>query len=516
VPLEASLGEQLQMLSSCHGYYVMAARDELPQPLHVHRELLSKLPNLLMAASYGAGYDPLDPEACTEAGVALVNQAGGNAQGVAEHAVGMMLACLKRMPEAHAAMKAGHAQDRAALMGARAAGALRRPHRLRPCGQRVAVILRTGFGCRVIVTDPLVDAVLLAGLGIEKVGLDALLREADVISLHCPLAPSTRGMIGAAQFAAMKRGAVFVTTARGSIHDEAALLAALDSGQIASAGLDVWEVEPPPVDHPLLHHPAVLASQHTAGVTQESRANITRIAAWPSATWRPGGCRRASSIRRWCRASPRGSGRRWASTWGADGPASAQLHQGQLRRHAEAHRQDGGAQPAGDDQLPPPLAHMAQRVAVAEARRHVRRPAEQPHLAAMGMARQGEGDALGNSRKDVRLVRQQDGRRVVGQLGQGAGQVVGAAGGERRPGCPGQRSRSPPDGAPPGSAGGDAGGGEGAQPFRRGGAGGGRRVVPPVMIAGDGVAAERRAQPCQDRRDLGWRGEARDPAMVEP
>ena len=150
VPLEAPLGEQLQLLSSCHAYYVMAARDELPQPLHVHRELLGKLPNLLMAASYGAGYDPLDPEACTEAGVALVNQAGGNAQGVAEHAVGMMLACLKRMPEAHAAMKAGQAQDRAALKGRELRG---RTVGLVGCGhvgQRVATILRAAFGCRVI------------------------------------------------------------------------------------------------------------------------------------------------------------------------------------------------------------------------------------------------------------------------------------------------------------------------------------------------------------------------------
>jgi D-3-phosphoglycerate dehydrogenase len=279
VPLEASLGEQLQMLSSCHGYYVMAARDELPPPLHVHRDLLSKLPNLLMAASYGAGYDPLDPEACTEAGVALVNQAGGNAQGVAEHAVGMMLACLKRMPEAHAAMKAGRAQDRAALMGRELRG---RTVGLVGCGhvgQRVAAILRAAFGCRVIAVDPALEATTLAALGVEKVELDALLRAADVVSLHCPLTPVTRGMFGAAQFAAMQRGAVFVTTARGSIHDEDALLTALDAGQVASAGLDVWEVEPPPADHPLLHHPKAIASQHTAGVTQESRANITRVAA---------------------------------------------------------------------------------------------------------------------------------------------------------------------------------------------------------------------------------------------
>lgn len=279
IPLEISTGEAIQALSSCHGYYVMAARDELPLPLHVHAGLLAKLPNLLMAASYGAGYDTCNPEDCTEAGVLLVNQAGGNAEGVAEHAVGMMLACLKRMPEAHAAMIAGTARDRATLLGRELRG---RVVGLVGCGHvgaRVTEIVQAAFGCRVIVCDPFLDAATIAARGAEKVDFATLLAEADVVSLHCPLTPATRGMLDAAAFAAMKPGAIFVTTARGSIHDEAALLEALNSGRIASAGLDVWEIEPPPVDHPLLHHRAVIASQHTAGVTEESRSNITRIAA---------------------------------------------------------------------------------------------------------------------------------------------------------------------------------------------------------------------------------------------
>ena len=279
IPLDISTGEAVQALSSCHGYYVMAARDELPQPLHVHAELLGKLPNLLMAASYGAGYDTCNPEDCTAAGVLLVNQAGGNAEGVAEHAVGMMLACLKRMPEAQASMIAGTARNRATLLGRELRG---RVVGLVGCGHvgvRVTEIVRAAFGCRVIVCDPFVDADTIAARGAEKVDFVTLLAVADVVSIHCPLTPATRGMINAAAFAAMKPGVVFVTTARGSIHDEDALLAALDAGQVASAGLDVWEVEPPPVDHPLLHHRAVIASQHTAGVTQESRGNITKIAA---------------------------------------------------------------------------------------------------------------------------------------------------------------------------------------------------------------------------------------------
>jgi D-3-phosphoglycerate dehydrogenase len=275
----ASIEDAIATLVSCDAYYVMAARDELPAPLHVTAALLARLPRLLMAASYGAGYDTLDPEACTEAGVLLVNQAGGNASGVAEHAVGMMLALIKRMPEAQAAMRQGQARDRSALMGRELSG---RTIGLVGCGHvgtRVTAILKAGFGCRILACDPHLDAATIASRGAEKMTLDALLAASDVVSLHCPLSAETRGMFGAARFAAMRPGAIFVTTARGSIHDEAALLAALDSGHLAGAGLDVWTVEPPPADHPLLRHPKVIASQHTAGVTEESRANISRIAA---------------------------------------------------------------------------------------------------------------------------------------------------------------------------------------------------------------------------------------------
>ena len=279
IALEQPEDSIIAALASCHGYYVMASRDELPHALHVTPTLLARLPELLMVGSTGAGYDTADPAACTEAGVLLVNQAGGNAEGVAEHAVGMMLALLKRIPEAHAAMLAGRAQRREALMGRNILGRTVGLVGLGHVGTRVAAILRTAFSCRILAYDPYLDAATCTARGAEKVELATLLAESDVVSLHCPLTPDTRGMIGAQAFAAMRPRAVFVTTARGHIHDEAALLAALESGHIAAAGLDVWAREPPPTDHPLLRHPAVLASQHTAGVSEESRANIARIAA---------------------------------------------------------------------------------------------------------------------------------------------------------------------------------------------------------------------------------------------
>ena len=269
----------VKALAQCDGYYVMASRDELPKPFHVHAALLARLPRLLMVGSYGAGYDTVDPAACTAAGVLLVNQAGGNAEGVAEHAVGMMLALLKRMPEAQAAMRAGRARDRVALMGRELRGRTVGLVGIGNVGTRVSEILRVAFGCRVLACDPYLDAATVAERGATKVEMPALLAECDVVSLHLPLSPGSRSLLDAAAFAAMRPGAVFVTTARGTIHDEPALHAALASGHLAGAGLDVWEQEPPPPDHPLLHLPNVIVTQHLAGVTHESRANITRIAA---------------------------------------------------------------------------------------------------------------------------------------------------------------------------------------------------------------------------------------------
>ena len=119
----------------------------------------------------------------------------------------------------------------------------------------------------------------MATRGGEKVELDDLLRRSDYVSISCPLTKDNRNMIGAREYALMQKHAYFITTARGFIHDEAALAEALRNKQIAGAGLDVWAKEPPPADHPLLQFDNVLASPHTAGVTKEARANMGRIAA---------------------------------------------------------------------------------------------------------------------------------------------------------------------------------------------------------------------------------------------
>lgn len=278
--LDDGVEAAIKVLETCQGYYVRASRDELPKPMHVHDELLARLPNLLMAGSQGAGYDTIEPGACTRAGVLLVNQAGGNAEAVAEHAVGMMLSLLKRFGECHVAMREGRAQRREEFMGRNLYGKTVGLVGIGNVGTRTAAILNAAFHCRVLAYDPYVDAATVADRGAEKVDdLAAMLAQCDIVSLHCPLTPESRAMMAANAFGAMKPGSVLVTTARGSIHDEMALVAALKSGHVAAAGLDVWEQEPPPADHPLLSMPNVICTQHTAGVTHESRSMITRIAA---------------------------------------------------------------------------------------------------------------------------------------------------------------------------------------------------------------------------------------------
>src|SRR5207245_1215225 len=119
-------------------------------------------------------------------------------------------------------------------------------------GSRVAELARGLLGMRVIAYDPYLSADEMARRGAEKLDLDALLAAADFVSVNCPLTEKTRGMIGAREYARMRQHAYFITTARGHIHDEAALVEALRAKKIAGAGLDVWAKEPPPRDHPLL------------------------------------------------------------------------------------------------------------------------------------------------------------------------------------------------------------------------------------------------------------------------
>jgi len=267
------------ILSAAHAYQIGAARDELAPHFHVHADLLRRAPNLLIVSSNGAGFDPVDVEACTAAGVLVVNQSGGNAHSVAEHALAMMLTLSKRIIQSDRALRRQANVDRNALMGTEVQGKTVGIVGLGNVGRRIAALCRGLLGMNVLAYDPYLSATEMAERGGEKVSLEDLLRRSDFVSISCPLTKDSRGMIGAREFAAMQPHAYFITTARGFIHDEAALEQALRDKRIAGAGLDVWAKEPPPPDHPLLQFDNVLASPHTAGVTKEARENMGRIAA---------------------------------------------------------------------------------------------------------------------------------------------------------------------------------------------------------------------------------------------
>jgi D-3-phosphoglycerate dehydrogenase len=268
------------VLNQAHVYQIGASRQVIAPHFQVADALLERTPNLVAGSSNGAGYDTVDVDACTRQGIAVVNQSGGNKEGVAEHALAMMLTLSKRIIETDRRMRAGPDIPRNQYIGRELLNRTVGVIGIGNVGGRVAELCRGLFKMRVLAYDPYLTAAQVAARGAEKVEhLDDLLRAADFVSVHCPLTRESRGMMGAAQFALMRPDAWFVTTARGFIHDEQALAEALAGGKIAGAGLDVWEDEPPPHDHPLLKFDNVLVSPHTAGATEESRENMARFAA---------------------------------------------------------------------------------------------------------------------------------------------------------------------------------------------------------------------------------------------
>lgn len=276
---ESPAAEADPILAAAHAYQIGAARDEIDPQFHAQKTLLARAPNLLVVSSNGAGYDTVDLDDCTRAGVLVVNQAGGNKEAVAEHALGMMLCLAKRIIETDRRMRRADGIERNAYMGTELKDKTLGIVGLGHVGGRLAELCRMLFNMRILAVDPNLTAAQVAAKGAEKATLQEMLPQADFVSINCPRIKETMNLMDARTFGMMRKGAYFITTARGGIHDEAALAEALRSGALAGAGLDVWYKEPPPHDHPLMAFDNVLVSPHTAGVTRESRANIAKIAA---------------------------------------------------------------------------------------------------------------------------------------------------------------------------------------------------------------------------------------------
>ena len=222
-------------LAEAHAYQISSARDELPQQWFATTELLERCPRLLCVSSTGAGYDTVDVGACTAAGVLVVNQAGANAQSVAEQTLGLMLDVSRRISEGDRLLRRERGFAREDIMGREMSGKVVGLVGIGQIGGRVAGLARA-FGMTVLAFDPYLTEEEIARRGARSVTLGELLAHADFVSLHCPRNESTSRMMDTQDFARMKKGAIFVTTARGGIHDEAALLTVLETGRLIARG----------------------------------------------------------------------------------------------------------------------------------------------------------------------------------------------------------------------------------------------------------------------------------------
>ncbi|MGI9424446.1 MAG: hydroxyacid dehydrogenase [Hyphomicrobiaceae bacterium] len=267
-------------LQTMHGYQVMP-RTELDVAYLPDRSFIERMSNLLAVCATGAGYDMIDVDACTEAGVIVCNQSGTNRDAVAEHAFGLMLGLSKKITAADRGMRAVDQLDRAGYVGNDIRGKTLGIVGIGEIGSRTAEIAQA-FRMTVIAYDPYVSADAVRSRGAEKVDWETLFSTSDFISVHCPRNAETLDMINAAAFALMKPTAFFVTTARGGIHNEDDLAAALADGQLAGAGLDVWWQEPTPKNHLLLQFDSVIATPHHAGLTVEAMKNL---GVWAAEQW---------------------------------------------------------------------------------------------------------------------------------------------------------------------------------------------------------------------------------------
>ena len=266
-------------LKTANAYQVSAARDEVPKIFQVDDEFLSKTPNLVLVSSGGAGFDTIDVEACSKRGILVVNQTGGNAEAVAEHAVALMLDLLKRVTETDMLLRRGWSGTREDYIGnnlfKKTVGLIG----LGNTGGRVAEICNKAFNCNILAYDPYISSARFKDFNAENTKLNELLSKSDIVSVHIPLSKETLNFIDKDFFSKMKNGSLFITTSRGSIHNEDDLETFLKNGHLSGAGLDVWEKEPPSSDHKLLKLENVVATPHMAGVTVESRKQMSEFAA---------------------------------------------------------------------------------------------------------------------------------------------------------------------------------------------------------------------------------------------
>lgn len=239
--------------------------------------LMDHAPKLRVIGRHGVGYDQVDVPAATERGILVVYTPGANTQGVAEHVFAMMIGLSKYFPGQSRALSEGRYNDRTKLVGRDIAGKTLGIVGFGRIGKRVGQIAHNGFGMKVQYCDVIdIPPDAEARAGAVRVGFDELLRTSDYVTLHVPLDATTRRMIDASALERIKPGAVLINTCRGPVTDEAAVADALRSKTLFGYGADVYDVEPPPADHPLINHPEfnTILTPHSAAQSAESLRNM--------------------------------------------------------------------------------------------------------------------------------------------------------------------------------------------------------------------------------------------------
>ncbi len=237
------------------------------------RAVIEQLPAARCLIRAGAGYDCIDVAAATERGIMVCNAPTYCVNEVADHAIALLLDCLRHVSRLDRAMHRGEQPQREPGRTRRLRGATLGIIGLGAIGQRVAQNLQ-GWELRILAYDPYVPQERADPLGIEMVPLEALLERSDFITIHCPLTDETHHLLDDEALARIKPGCILVNDARGAIVDEAALIRALESGRLWAAGLDVTEEEPLPLDSPLRGREDVVLTPHVAAYSPEARADL--------------------------------------------------------------------------------------------------------------------------------------------------------------------------------------------------------------------------------------------------
>lgn len=235
-------------------------------------DIIEKATKLRVIGRAGVGIDNVDVEAASKRGIIVMNTPGGNTTSTAEHAIAMMMAIARKIPQASASMHGGK-WDKNAFMGAEFRNKTLGILGLGRIGQEVCKRMKA-FEMQVIAYDPFVSPEMMKQMGVEPMTVDEICKRADFITIHTPLSPETKKLINAERLATMKKSVRLVNCARGGIVDEGALAEALKAGKIAGAALDVFEQEPIPADHPLRGLDNCVITPHIAASTVEAQENV--------------------------------------------------------------------------------------------------------------------------------------------------------------------------------------------------------------------------------------------------